>query len=256
MFTADTRMSDAFAARPELRQLLPAFHPAFKKLEHPVLGKILPRLVNVADAAKVAGVDVDALLAVMNLPGPPAAPQAGAGAHPVEHVDEPTPPWLAHAPVQPLDVRDDIGRGEEPFARIMGALRALKPGHVLTVIAPFEPAPLRRLMGDRGWQSHVTWDGDACRASFWHPPGQASGPAPEAGARLSRTEAGWTLDVRGLEPPEPLRLAVQSLDRGELPLTLLHHREPALLYPKLQERGLQWEVATVDDHVEVRIRGA
>ena len=73
MFTLDTRMSDALAARPELRTILAAFHPAFAKLSHPVLGKILPRLVNVADAARIAGVDAEAMLAVMELPGPPKA---------------------------------------------------------------------------------------------------------------------------------------------------------------------------------------
>lgn len=250
MFTLQTRMSDAFEARPELRKLLPAFHPAFRRLEHPILGRILPRLVTVADAARVAGVDPAALLDVMNLPGPPTAP-----AVPVPHVDEPVPAWLSHAPVHEVDVQPELARGEEPFAVIMTALRALAPGRVLTVLSPFEPAPLRRLMENRGWLSHAAWQGETCRTSFWHPPESMASAADDAGDRLKQTPTGWTLDVRDLEPPEPLRLALAALDQGSLPLTLVHHREPALLYPRLTERGLTWTVSTVGDHIEVLIHG-
>ena len=250
MFTLKTRMSDALAERPALREILPAFHPAFAKLSHSVLGKILPRLVTVADAARIAGVDADAMLAVMNLPGPPAHP-APAG----PRTSEPTPHWLGAAPVRILDARPALAAGEEPFAMIMGALRTLGSGEILTVLAPFEPAPLIRLMGERGWATHVGWDGDCCRASFWRPPDLPdAAPQLVLGERLQRGSSGHLLDVRGLEPPEPMRMVLQVLDDPEaLPLTVVHHREPALLYPKLVERGLAWSVAQVDDHVEIRI---
>ncbi len=251
MFTLETRMSDAFVVRPELRKLLPAFHPAFRRLDHPVLGRILPRLVSIADAAKVAGVAPAELLAVMNLPGPPTALPVAA-----PHVDEPVPAWLPRAPVQPLDVRQDLERGDEPFVRIMHALRILPAGEVLTVLAPFEPAPLRRLMEGKGWRSHVAWERETCRASFWHPPDVTPHGGADDVERLCRTPSGWTLDVRGLEPPGPLELTLAALDRGELPLTLVHHREPALLYPRLAERGLAWTVSTIDDHVQVLIHVA
>jgi uncharacterized protein (DUF2249 family) len=47
------------------------------------------------------------------------------------------------------------------------------------------------------------------------------------------------LDVRGLEPPEPLvRVleAVEQLQPGER-LEILHHRRPLILYPQLDARG-------------------
>ena len=252
MFTLTTRMSDALATRPELRQLLPAFHPAFGKLSHPVLGRLLPRLVTVADAARVAGVAPEALLAVMNLPGAAHAPAA-----PVERLVTPAPVWRSAAVVQRLDVRPQLATGEEPFGVIMAALRALRPGEVLAVTAPFEPAPLIRLMGDRGWRTHGTWIDDAYEASFEAPLGAAGQPADAVpSARLSVGPAGLTLDVRGLEPPEPMRLVLATLDRHPLPLTVLHHREPALLYPRLAERGLRWETVTRPDRVEITIHGA
>lgn len=254
MFTRTTRISDALAERPELRTLLPAFHPAFQKLSHPLLGKILPRLVTVEDAAKIAGVDVEAMLAVMNLPGAPAHPGPPP---PGTRADEPVPEWLARA-VDPaiLDVRPALARGEEPFPAIMGALRGLPPGRVMTVLAPFEPAPLRRLLGERGWASHVAWEGETCRCSFWRAADGAVDAPADPGERLVQGADGWTLDVRGLEPPEPMRMVLAALDGGALPLRIHHHREPALLFPRLAERGLTWTVETTDDGVWIAVHGA
>lgn len=253
MFTLQTRIADALAARPELRKLLPAFHPAFEKLNHPVLGRILPRLVTVEDAARVAGVDAAALLEVMNLPGAPAHP----GPPAAPRAPEPEPAWLRGAAVQTLDVRPAIAAGEEPFPAIMAAIRGLPPGGVLRLLAPFEPAPLLRLLGGRGWRTHVAWDGETCQASFWMPPVQGEIEPQVAGDRLVKGPDGAVLDVRGLEPPEPLMRVLGALeDASNLPLTVVHHREPALLFPKLQERGLRWEITRDGDDVRIHIHGA
>lgn len=249
MFTLQTRMSDALSERPELRELLPAFHPAFGKLAHPVLGRVLPRLVTVADAAKVAGVEADALLAVMNLPGSGGHPPV-----PVERVPTPAPTWLSAARPQTLDARPLLAAGEEPFGAIMGRLRELRPGEVLVVQAPFEPAPLIRLMGERGWRTHGSWEGDAFHAAFERPLDLGELPAAPPKERLSRGPDGLVLDVRGLEPPEPMRLVLATLEQPDaLPLTVLHHREPALLFPRLAERGLRWEVTRRGEDVEIRV---
>jgi len=249
MFTLETRMSDALALRPELRTLLPAFHPAFERLNHPVLGRVLPRLVTVADAARVAGVDPLALLAAMNLPGSQGHP-------PVPADRSPTPPpiWLSAAVPVIFDARPQLAAGEEPFAAIMARLHALRPGEVLTVQAPFEPAPLLRLMGTRGWRTHGTWAPEAFEASFERPLELGDAPVSVPAERIARDAAGLTLDVRGLEPPEPMRLVLATLDGDDaLPLRILHHREPALLYPRLAERGLRWSVVQIGDHVEILV---
>ncbi len=50
------------------------------------------------------------------------------------------------------------------------------------------------------------------------------------------------LDVSMLAPPEPFERVVAALERlpaGDY-LRMLHHREPLLLYPWLQEHGFAW----------------
>lgn len=251
MFTLDTRVSTALAARPELRTLLPAFHPAFEKLNHPVLGRIMPKLVTVRDAARVAGVDPEALLEVMNLEGPPAAVTPLAE---VQRATEPPPPWLEGATVEVLDLQPMLADNTEPFPAIMGALRALPTGAVLQTLTPFEPAPLRSLLGKRGWESHAAWVGEVCTTSFFRRPDAHLEPTEAPARRPRPAPTGHTLDLRGLEPPQPLQAVLAALDGGALPLELRHHREPALLYPRLDARGLTWTVGRDGDDYLITIQ--
>ncbi len=65
------------------------------------------------------------------------------------------------------------------------------------------------------------------------------------------------LDVRGLEPPEPMVRTLEALER--LPeggtLVQLNVREPQFLFPQLEARGFAYEVRRQgDDVVRVVIR--
>ena len=64
------------------------------------------------------------------------------------------------------------------------------------------------------------------------------------------------LDMRDLEPPEPLQqalAALAALKPGEQ-LRMLHHREPFPLYAILRERGFTYRTTQlVDDNYEVLI---
>ncbi len=59
-----------------------------------------------------------------------------------------------------LDVRPDLERGDEPFARIMEVAASIVPGGQLVLIAPFEPVPLYGVLGGQGF-THQTEKRDA-----------------------------------------------------------------------------------------------
>lgn len=65
------------------------------------------------------------------------------------------------------------------------------------------------------------------------------------------------LDVRGLEPPEPLLrilARLETLDPGD-ELEVLHERRPLLLYPELEARGFVHETDELGPGlVRIRIR--
>lgn len=141
-----------------------------------------------------------------------------------------------------LDVRPLVHGGEEPFARIMAAVRELKPGQALVLRAPFEPLPLYEVMRRRGFAHWADLRADDDVTVWFYADAAAkAGATPPRAAEL-RPHAGpaRTLDVRGLEAPQPMvqvLRALEDLGPGER-LEVRHDRRPLLLYPLLDERGL------------------
>ncbi len=137
-----------------------------------------------------------------------------------------------------LDVCEVIQRGEEPFARIMAAVNALAADQALVLRVPFEPIPLYKVLGKRGF---AHWS--ECRAAddwsveFYRDRAPSRGEAAAAGA-LARDRT--VLDVRGLEPPQPMVRVLEEIDRlgPGAELEVHHDRRPMFLYPQLDERGL------------------
>ena len=156
-----------------------------------------------------------------------------------------------------LDVRADIARGGEPFVRIMTAVRSLGIGAVLVLRAPFEPVPLYDVLGKRGF-AHWTERRAADDWSIWFyrgaAPATGNAPTPPVGAgRGDRS----VLDVRGLEPPEPMVRVLQVIEwlTPGAELEVRHDRRPTFLYPQLEERGFVHETDEPEPGlVRIRIR--
>ena len=127
-----------------------------------------------------------------------------------------------------LDVRDDIRRGQEPFEKIMAAVRALPAGHALRLHAPFEPGPLYDVLARRGFAHWGLRQDDGSWMVWFYRPATDAPPTT-------------VLDVRGLEPPEPMVRVLAAADRLQPGQTLeVHHgRRPVFLYPQLDARGLR-----------------
>lgn len=66
----------------------------------------------------------------------------------------------------------------------------------------------------------------------------------------------FNLDNRGLEPPEPLvRIlnVVKELEPGD-EIVAMMDREPFLLYPELERRGMEWDFDEDGDSFILKIR--
>jgi uncharacterized protein (DUF2249 family) len=93
---------------------------------------------------------------------------------------------------------------------------------------------------------------------IWFFPGAPSPPGTAEPAPAPAGEAGGVvvLDVRGLEPPEPLLQTLDQLDR--LPpggtLVQVNERVPQFLLPQLRTRGFCWEIVEEGGFVRVFIR--
>lgn len=253
--TAETTIARALAADPALLERLVAFNPRFAKLRNPILRRTMAKLATFADAARVAGVPLPALLAVAN--GAPAAANAAPAAAP--EVPAAAPDWVAvidRAAAASLDVRPLLASGEDPFARIMGVVAKLAPGAPLILDAPFDPAPLRRVLAQKGFADHA----ERLAADHWRvyfrKTGEARPAAAAPGATRIWREAGTAhIDVRGLDPPQPMLAILRLLETPDCGDTVIvhHEREPVFLYPELAERGWQHEIVAGDPG-EVRLR--
>lgn len=153
----------------------------------------------------------------------------------------------------PLDVRDDVRRGQEPFGRIMAAVKALGPDEALVLRAPFEPVPLYGVLAKRGFR-HWT---EQRAADDWSVTFYRDVPPGARPARGSEAPGPAVIDVRGLEPPEPMVRVLEAID-GLAPgaeLEVRHERRPMFLYPQLDERGFVHETDEPEPGlVRIRIR--
>lgn len=244
---------------PELVEVLAGYHAHFEQFRNRLL-----RRVTVAQAARIAGVPAAELLGVLRRavgegegPAPARAPEAGSPV-PAEARGEGGRPCplgdLPEARRVHLDVREDIRRGQEPFARIMAAVKALGPDQALVLRTPFEPIPLYDVLGKRGLD-HWTERRATDDWSVWFYRARASRPEPSPGAGPIRGR--HVLDVRGLEPPQPMVRVLEAIDRlgADAELEVHHERRPLFLYPQLDDRGFVHETDEPEPGlVRIRIR--
>jgi uncharacterized protein (DUF2249 family) len=238
MITVSSNLGQLLDEHPELVEVLAGCHDHFARLRNRMLRRVMAPRVTVAQAAAVAGVPVADLVATLRraVGEPEEAPTTTAPA-PTVGGPGPRPAELDRLQAVEVDVREDIRRGEEPFARIVAAAKTLGAADALVVRAPFEPVPLYDVLGRRGlarWTEQLAADD----WRVWFHRG-ATPPAP-----VSPTDApadAAALDVRGLEPPLPMVRVLERLDAlapGDT-LTVLHERRPLFLYPQLDARGFR-----------------
>lgn len=142
-----------------------------------------------------------------------------------------------------VDVRPDLEEGREPFSRIIAAVEALADDGVLLLRAPFEPVPLYRVLGLRGFDHYTESTPDGGFEVWFHrarregpPGGDAPGDTPIAFVVVA--------DLRGLPSAERVARTFEAL--AGLPqggaLLQVHDRVPSLLLPMLAERGFECDV--------------
>jgi uncharacterized protein (DUF2249 family) len=142
-----------------------------------------------------------------------------------------TMPPESSPPISELDVRPIIAARGAPMGAILTAIDALPPGGALRLIAPFEPVPLYAKLVAMGFDHTTTARDDGAWEILFTP------------RRATPTAEPLLLDLRGLEPPEPLRRALETLatlPKGGVLIALTRFR-PVHLFSVLDERGIPWE---------------
>jgi uncharacterized protein (DUF2249 family) len=152
-----------------------------------------------------------------------------------------------------VDVRELPCR--EKLSLIFQSWTELPVGSSFVLVNEHDPVPVRRQL-EANFPGCCTWEylkvtDDECRIRVMR---LAASPNTAASARPFRcaSEAGedpGVLDVRGLEPPEPMLRILEAVERlapgGTL--TALTERRPVHLLPELEARGIRHESTAQPD---------
>ncbi len=153
-----------------------------------------------------------------------------------------------------FDVRPIISGGKDPLKFILAKVKELNNDEILLLINSFEPIPLYTVLGRQGYGHKVEKEDDVFKIYFYKDSTLASAEkeketSNDSEINIADFENIIELDVRDLEPPEPMIKvleAVSNLDNSTA-LLLHHHREPMMLYPKLEERGFRAFCTKIND---------
>ncbi|MBI2955445.1 MAG: DUF2249 domain-containing protein [Chloroflexi bacterium] len=269
--TPNMKIAEVLKEHPELLDVLVAQSPHFSRLKNPILRRIHGRLVTVAQAAAVAGIDPIVLVRTLNTAIGQNSTEEFRFTLPSMAVT-PEPAWVKGAQIAvSLDVRDDQRNHSDPFKRIMAATSQIQEGQVFQLRNTFEPLPLYDVLGKQGFVAWARKLGTEDWEIFFLKTARTQGaktdsgsidqarPAEDGGIDTTAATATITIDVGELTPPQPMIKimdALASLKHGET-LLVHHQRRPAYLYPKLAELGYKHKtIEKGPNQIEIYIRKA
>lgn len=245
MITKEMKVSEVLKKYPDTLEVFIETSQHFRKLENKFLRKALASRVTVEQAAKIAGVDLNELLFRLNKKINPdfILVDKEKDEKPMIHIK---PVWLENISkdkIVELDVRPIINSGRDPFLDIMNKIKELKEDEILLIINSFEPIPLYTVLGNKGFEHFTEKELDKFKVYFFKKQTEQTQANSLSNSSIENFQSEFKnlveLDVRDLPPPEPMIKILESLSRVDENTVLVvhHHREPLMLYPKLEERG-------------------
>lgn len=251
MITKDYKISKMLNDYPQTFDVMLKASPHFSKLNNKVLRKTLASRVTVEQASKIAGVDLGILLENLNI-------SIGVKINTPEKinmVNENITPQnikpelldnISAEKIKQLDVRPVIDSGRDPFSDIMNFIKELNDDEIFLLINSFEPVPLYSVLGKKGFEHYTEKIENIFKVYFYKSvPEESTNINSNEGFNENNGQNDITnvieIDVRKLEPPEPMIKILEMLAQVDEQTLLLvhHHREPMMLYSKLEERGYQ-----------------
>jgi uncharacterized protein (DUF2249 family) len=260
MITRDWKVAQVLDTYPETLEAFLDASPHFSKLNNKILRNTIARRVTLEQAARVGGIELTTLLLSLNRKAGivmKASEPNIQHTHNEQTTEADTQTSVSRPPADAqeivLDVRPIIDSGRDPFKEIMQAVKSMTNGDVLHIINSFEPIPLYSVLAGRGFAHSADLQGDEWHVRFWK---DTNDTAPDAGGSIdAAAESGGhqnnfvEIDVRGLQPPEPMMKILETLNTlaDDAILMVKHEREPIFLYDKLHERGYTAITSRVSD---------
>ncbi len=256
--SAGSKISDIIKEYPEAIDAIATINKHFKRLQNPVLRKVLANRITVKDAAKIGGVSVDTFLDRL----------ASIGIEIEKHKDENVKipdkntngDIFENKELVELDARKYLDKGIDPFKAIMNAIKSLQNNQVLKIINTFEPLPIIKVLSERGFDYKVERK-DNLVNTYFSISGKTVNHSPESIGIVEDNpelfdkyfehfkENIEEIDVRNLEMPMPMVTILENLESmaKDKCLFVHHKRIPQFLLKELQERGYSMVGKKIDE---------
>jgi len=256
-----TKISELIKHNKETIEVISSINKHFKKLKNPFLRKALAPRVTIADAAKIGGVPVRAMIDKLKEIGFKTDDDRGDKAMQQEDKKRinKNEIKMKKENVVELDVRPILEGGTDPFEAIMAKLKSMDEGQTLKIINTFEPIPLLNILKKKGYIYQTERPEAGVVFTFIEKAGEGqvkeSSSEPMADKpdyeQIEKQFAGkmTEVDVRDLEMPMPMVTILEEIEKidKDHALYVHHKRLPQYLLPELEERGYSWVSKKIDD---------
>lgn len=168
------------------------------------------------------------------------------------------PQWLANLcqdDCARLDVRPILAGGVDPLEQILAKVDQLAEQDILMIEAPFDPLPLRRMLGAKGYASHAVALSRRHWQVFFKKQERADLPQLPDFSDLPPFPHYWhedvlEMDLRRLEPPNPMIAILKVIENGEGGNYFIARliRDPIYLHPELVERN--WHAEVIEENAD------
>ncbi len=254
VITKEMKVSEVLKNYPDTLEVFVEASPHFRKLENKILRRALASRVTIQQAAQIAGIDLNEFLFKLNKKINLTIYESKINEQTLEKSMQLKPEIIQNSPedkIVTLDVRPIIDSGRDPFTNIMEKVKNLKDDEIFLLINSFEPVPLYTVLGNKGFKHYTEKEDDIFKVYFYR-----THKTDESITKISSESnpADITnlieIDVRELPPPEPMVKILESLTSIDEHTALLvhHHREPLMLYSKLEERGFKAITNKISDN--------
>lgn len=266
MINEKTKVSDIIKADKSSIDALASLSKPLSKLKNPILRKVMASRVTLSEAAKMGGVTLEAIAAVLT----PLGFQFESKENEVQTEALTAPDWMLHLEedkIHNFDVRALLADGSEPLKEIMAKFKTVPEGEALCIIVNFEPVPLINMLQKKGTVQCYTQQVSPIEfhTYFYKLPKaqQSKVTIPlkgKAGAVVHDSEADFltlcqhfekenivTVDVRALEMPGPRLTILKELEqlKADRALYVFHKRIPVYLLEDLAEMSFEVHICAM-----------
>lgn len=150
--TPQTMVSDMLENYPELEDKLIEIAPIFEKLKNPLLRKTIAKVANLKQAATIGNIPVSDLISQLR----EAAGLSDMKVEDSEDTQSEKPAWVnKDKVVMEYDAMIDLESGLHPAGKVTKEIHALNDDELYLLITPFVPAPLLKMVEDKGYEVYV-----------------------------------------------------------------------------------------------------